>query len=89
MEEECIFTSTKRRHKTRILPVFLYGCETWSVTLREKRRLRIYEDKVLRRIFRPKFEEVVGGWRRPHNVELHNLYASQNVIRVIKYKRIR
>jgi hypothetical protein len=50
-----------RTHKTKILPVVLYGCETWSLTLREERRLRVYENSVLRRIFGPKREEVIGG----------------------------
>jgi hypothetical protein len=62
-------------YKTTILPVVLYGCETWSLTLREQHRLRMYENRVLRRIFGPKREEVAGGWRRLHN-ELHILYAS-------------
>jgi hypothetical protein len=59
-------------YKTIILPV-LYGCETWSVTLREEHRLRVNENGVLRRIFGPKREEVAGGWRRLHNEELHDL----------------
>jgi hypothetical protein len=62
----------------------LYGCETWSLTLRKEQRLRVFENRVLRRIFGPKREEVVGGWRRLHNEKLHNLYASPNTIRVIK-----
>jgi hypothetical protein len=61
----------------------LYDCGTWSLTLREEYRLRV-ENRVLRRIFRPKREEVVGGWRKLHYKELHNLYASPNVIRVTK-----
>jgi hypothetical protein len=59
-------------HETIILAV-LYGCETWSVTLREEYRLRVYEDRVLRRIFGPKREEMVGVWRKPHYEELHKL----------------
>jgi hypothetical protein len=59
-------------------------CETWTLTLREEHRLRVSENRVLRRIFGPKREEVAGGWRRVHNEELHNLYASPNIIRVIK-----
>jgi hypothetical protein len=62
----------------------LYGCETWSLTLREKHGLRVFENRVRRRIFRPKREEVAGGWRRLHNEKLPNLYASLNIIRVIK-----
>jgi hypothetical protein len=67
----------------------LYGCETWSPTLTEEYRLRVFENWVLRRIFGPKREEVTGSWRRLHNEELHNLYASPNLIRVIKSSRIR
>ena len=55
---------------TIILPVVLYGCETWSLTLREERKLRVFENKVLRRIFGPKTDEVTGKWRRLHNEEL-------------------
>jgi hypothetical protein len=67
----------------------LYGCETWTLTLREKHILRIYENRMLRRVFGPKREEVVGAWRRLHNEELHNLHASPNIIRVIKSRRMR
>jgi hypothetical protein len=56
--------------KTIILPVVLYGCETWSLTLREERRLRAFDKKVLRRIFGPRRDEVTGGWRKLHNKEL-------------------
>jgi hypothetical protein len=59
--------------------VVLYGCETWSLTLREERRLRTFENRMLRIIFEPNTEEVVEGWRRLHNEELHNLYASPNL----------
>jgi hypothetical protein len=62
-----------RIYKTIILPVVLYGCETWSLTLREEHRLRVFENRVLRRIFGPKRDDVTGGWRKLHNVELHNL----------------
>jgi hypothetical protein len=65
-----------RIYKTTILPVVLYGCETWSLTLREEHRLRVFENRVLRRIFGPKRDEVIGGWRKLHNEELHNLYCS-------------
>jgi hypothetical protein len=62
----------------------LYGCEAWYLALGEKHKLRGFENRVLRKIFGPKREEVAGEWRRLHNEELHNLYASLNVIRVIK-----
>jgi hypothetical protein len=70
-------------YKTIILPGVLYGCETWSLTLREEHRLRVFENKVLR-IFGPKGDEVIGGWRKLHNEELHGLYSSPSLIRVIK-----
>jgi hypothetical protein len=72
---------------TIILPVVLYGCKIWSVTLREEHRLRIFENRMLRRMFGPKREKVVGGWRRLQNEELHKLYASPNIIRVIKINK--
>jgi hypothetical protein len=67
----------------------LYGCETWSQTLREEHRLRVFENRVLRRIFEPRRDEVTGDWRKLHNVELHNLYSSPNIIRMIKSRRVR
>jgi hypothetical protein len=75
-------------YKTVILPVLLYGCETWSLTLGEEQRLRVFENKVLRRIFGPKREED-GSWRKFHNDELHNPYSSPNIVRVIKSRRMR
>jgi hypothetical protein len=75
--------------KTIILPVVLYGCETWSLTLREEHRLRVFEDRVLRRIFGLKRDEVTGGWRKLHNEELHGFYSSPSIVRVIKAGRMR
>jgi hypothetical protein len=74
---------------TIMLPVVLYDCESWSLTLREECRLRVFENKVLRRIFGPKRDEVTGEWRRLHNNELCALYSSTNIIRVIKSRRLR
>jgi hypothetical protein len=67
-----------RMYKTLILSVVLYGCETWSLTWKEGHRLRVFENRVLRRIFWPKRVEVTGGWRKLHIEELHNLYSSPN-----------
>jgi hypothetical protein len=76
-------------YKTIILPVVLYGCETWSLTLREEHRLRVFENRVLRRIFGPKRDEVMGEWRKLHSGDFHNLYSSPDIIRQIKSRRIR
>jgi hypothetical protein len=75
-------------HKTVILPLVLYGCETWSPTLKEVHRLRVFESRVLRRIFGPKREED-GSCRKLHNDEFHDLYSSPNIVRVIKARRMR
>jgi hypothetical protein len=75
-------------YKTIILPVVLYGCENWSLTLREEHRLRVLENRVTRRILRPKRDEVRGEWRKLHNEEL-NLYPSPDIIRQIKSRRMR
>jgi hypothetical protein len=72
-----------------ILPVVLCGCETWSLTLREERRLRVFENRVLRRIFGSKRDEVTGEWRKLHHEELHDLYCSPTPGRLIKSRRIR
>jgi hypothetical protein len=69
--------------------VVLYGCETWSLTLREEHILRVFENRVLRRIFGTKRYEVTGGWRKLHNEELHNLYSFPSIIRIIKSRRMR
>jgi hypothetical protein len=69
--------------------VVLYGCETWSLILREENRLRVFENRVIRRIFGPKRDEVTGEWRKLQNEELHILYSSPNIIRQIKSRRMR
>jgi hypothetical protein len=74
-------------YKTVILPVVLHGCETWSLTLREEHRLRVFENRVLRRIFGRKREEE-GSCRKLHNDELHSLYSSPNIVKVIKSRRM-
>jgi hypothetical protein len=72
-----------RIYKTIIFPIVLYVCETWSVTLREKHRLRVFENRVLRRLLGPKRDEVTGEWRKLHNKELNDLYSSLSIIRMI------
>jgi hypothetical protein len=76
-------------YKTIILSVVLYGCETWSLTLREEHRLRVFENRVLRRTFGPKRDEVTGKWRKLHSEELHILHSSPNIIRQIKSRRMK
>ena len=71
-------------YRNIILLVVLYGCETWSLILREERRLRVFENRVLRRVFGPKRDEVTGEWRRLHNEELYALYSSPYIIQAIK-----
>jgi hypothetical protein len=68
--------------KTIILPAVLYGCEIWSLTVREEHKLRVFENRVLRRIFGPKRDGVTGGWRMLHNEEIHNMYSSPSIIRI-------
>jgi hypothetical protein len=74
-------------YKTVILPVVLYGCETWSLTSGDEQRLSVFKNRVLRRIFGPQREED-GSWRKLHNDELHSLYSSPNIVRVIKSRRM-
>jgi hypothetical protein len=70
-----------------ILPVVLYECETWSPTLREEHRLRVFENRVLRRVFGPRRDEVTGEWRKLHNEELRDLYSSPSRIRMVKLRK--
>ena len=76
-------------YRTINLPVVLYGCETWSLTLREERKLRVFENMVLRRIFGPRRDEVTDERRRLHNEKLNDLYSSPNIVWVIKSRRLR
>jgi hypothetical protein len=72
-----------------ILTVGLYGCETWSLTFRDEHRLRMFENRLLRRIFGPKMDKVKGEWRKLHHEELNELYSSPNIVRVTKSRRMR
>jgi hypothetical protein len=76
-------------YTTIILPVVLYGCETWSLTLREECRMRVFENRVLRRVFGHKRDKVTGEWRKLHNEELRDLYSLPNIVWVVKSRRIR
>jgi hypothetical protein len=73
-------------YRTIILSVVLYGCETWSPTLREERKQSVFKDRALRRIFRPKRDEAMVEWRKLHNEELNDLYSSPSIVRVIKLR---
>jgi hypothetical protein len=75
-------------YKTIILPVVLYVCKTWSLILRKEHTLRVFEDRILRRIFGPKRDEATGEWRKLHNEQLHSLYSSLNIVRQIKSSRM-
>jgi hypothetical protein len=78
-----------RIYKNIILPVILYECKTWSLTIREEHILRVFENRVLRRISRPKRDEMTGGCRKLHNEDLHNLYSSPSIITMVKSRRMR
>jgi hypothetical protein len=78
-----------KKSRSLILPVVFYGCETWSLILREERRLRVFENRVLRKVFGPKRDEVTGEWRKLHNKELNDLYFSPNIFRAINSRRMR
>jgi len=77
-----------KKYRTIILPVVVYGCETWSLTLREVHRLKVFENRVLKRIFGPKRDEVSGEWRKLHNEGLNDLYSSPHIVRVINLRRM-
>jgi len=70
-------------YRTIILPMVLYGCETWLLTFREEHRLRVFENRVLGKVFGPKRDQVTGEWRKLHNEELNDLYSIPNIVRVV------
>ena len=84
-----LLTKNIKIHRIIILPVILYVCETWSLTLREERRRRMFQNNFLRRIFQPTTDELIGKWRKLHNEELNDLYSSPNTIWVIKPRIMR
>jgi hypothetical protein len=85
----CYYYFQVRIYKAIIFPVVLYGCETWSLTVREEHKLRVFENRVLRRIFGPERDGVTGRWTKLHNEELHNLYSLPSIIRSTKSRRMR
>jgi hypothetical protein len=90
----CLLTCCQKNititiYKTIILPVVLYGCKTWSLTLREEHRLGEFENKVLKMIFGPKRDEVTGEWRKLHDEEIRDLFSSPRIIRIMKSRRMR
>jgi hypothetical protein len=85
----CCRKTYKLEYTRLILPIVLYGCETWSLKLREEHRLRVFENRLLRRIFGPKGDEVTGEWRKLHNEEPPALYWSPSIIRILKSRRMR
>ena len=85
----CIYIYIHTHTHTHTHTHILYGCETWSLTLREERRLRVFENRVLRRVFGPKRDEVTGEWRKLHNEDLSDLYFIPNIVRVVKSRRMR
>ena len=89
--QACYFrhSISKVIYRTIILPVVLYGCKTWSLTLREERRLRVFENRVLRKVLGPKRDEVTGEWKKLYNEELSDLYTLLNIVRVVKSRRMR
>jgi hypothetical protein len=91
--EPSVFSSVSKKHKrickAIILPVVLYGCETLSLTLREEHRLRLFENRVLRKVFGPKRDEMTGEWRKLHNEGLHDLYSLPSITRKINLRRMR
>jgi hypothetical protein len=84
-----IYSLKIKMHRTIILPIVLYGCETWSLTLREERRIKVFKNRVLRRVFGPKGDEVTGEFRKLHNEELSVLFSLPNIVRVVKSRRMR
>ena len=88
-EQTALLLSFPQNNLVPLIMKILYGCETWSLTRRGERKLRVFENMVLRRVFGPRRDEVTGEWRRLHNEELNDLYSSTNIVRVIKSRRMR